>query len=196
MLTPTEAARTILEHVAPLAPERRPLREALDLVLAEAVTSPLDLPAWDNSAMDGYAVRAADVREASPERPVTLAVIETVAAGRFPTRPVGPGQATRIFTGAPLPAGASVSSPCARAGTRAATCAAGARTSAGAAWCSRRARRSARAAAAPSTTPTCNQINRGRSPIASSTIGPTASLRRNTSTTSSACSAAAAVSVG
>src|SRR5581483_8371417 len=82
------------------------LREALDLVLAEAVTSPLDLPAWDNSAMDGYAVRAADVREASPERPVTLAVIETVAAGRFPTRPVGPGQATRIFTGAPLPAGA------------------------------------------------------------------------------------------
>jgi molybdopterin molybdotransferase len=106
MLTPTEAARTILEHVAPLAPVRRPLRDALDLVLAEAVTSPLDLPAWDNSAMDGYAVRAADVRDASPERPVTLAVIETVAAGRFPAKPVGPGQATRIFTGAPLPAGA------------------------------------------------------------------------------------------
>jgi len=106
MLTPTEAARLILEHVAPLPAARRPLREALDLVLAEDVASPIDLPGWDNSAMDGYAARAADVATASPERKVTLAVIETVPAGRFPTRPLGPGQATRIFTGAPLPTGA------------------------------------------------------------------------------------------
>src|SRR5438132_1020453 len=106
MLTPTEAARLILQHVAPLPAARRPLREALDLVLAEDVTSPIDLPGWDNSAMDGYAVRAPDVAPASPERKVTLAVIETVPAGRFPTRPLGPGQATRIFTGAPLPTGA------------------------------------------------------------------------------------------
>ena len=106
MVTPTEAARTILEHVAPLGTERRPLREALDLVLAEDVASPIDLPAWDNSAMDGYAARAADVAGATPQRPVTLAVIETVPAGRFPTQPVGPGRAIRIFTGAPLPAGA------------------------------------------------------------------------------------------
>jgi molybdopterin molybdotransferase len=106
MLTPTEAARLILEHVVPLPPERRALREALDLVLAEQVTSPIDLPAWDNSAMDGYATRAADVEHASAERAVTLTVIETVAAGRFPTRPLGPGQATRLFTGAPLPEGA------------------------------------------------------------------------------------------
>lgn len=106
MLTPTEAARLILDHVAPLPPARRPLREALDLVLAEDVTSPIDLPAWDNSAMDGYAARAADVTGATPERPVQLAVIEAVPAGHFPTKPLRAGQATRIFTGAPLPEGA------------------------------------------------------------------------------------------
>jgi molybdopterin molybdotransferase len=106
MLTPTEAARLILEHVAPLPQVRRPLREALDLVLAEDVASPIDLPPWDNSAMDGYATRAVDVAGARPERKVVLAVIESVAAGQFPERPIGPGQTTRIFTGAPLPAGA------------------------------------------------------------------------------------------
>ena len=106
MLTPTEAARLILEHIAPLPAARRPLREALDRVLAEDVTSPIDLPAWDNSAMDGYAARAADVASADPDHKVTLAVVEAVPAGQFPTKPIGPGQVTRIFTGAPLPAGA------------------------------------------------------------------------------------------
>src|SRR5207244_2965309 len=70
------------------------------------VISPIDLPGWDNSAMDGYAVRAEDVGGATPEHPVTLAVIETVPAGRFPAKPVSAGEAVRIFTGAPLPAGA------------------------------------------------------------------------------------------
>ena len=106
MLTPTEAAHLILEHVTPLPPLPCALRDALDLVLAEDVTSPIDLPPWDNSAMDGYAARAGDVEHATPERKVTLAVIETVPAGRFPTQPIGAGQATRVFTGAPLPAGA------------------------------------------------------------------------------------------
>jgi molybdopterin molybdotransferase len=106
VLTPTEAARLMLEHVAPLPAARRPLREALDRVLAEDVASPIDLPAWDNSAMDGYAARAADVERAAPDRKVTLMVIEAVAAGQFPSKPIGPGQVTRIFTGAPLPAGA------------------------------------------------------------------------------------------
>jgi molybdopterin molybdotransferase len=99
-VTPAEAARIILAHIKPLETIRRPLREALDTVLAEDVTSPLDLPPWDNSAMDGYAVRSADVT-----KPVELDVIETVPAGHFPRKPVGPGQATRIFTGAPLPDG-------------------------------------------------------------------------------------------
>jgi len=85
-LTPAQAARVILEHVAPLAPARVPLLEALDRVLAETVTSPIDLPAWDNSAMDGYAARAADVRGATRAAPRTLRVVETVPAGRFPTR--------------------------------------------------------------------------------------------------------------
>ena len=99
-MTPAEAARLIVSEIQPLAPGRRPLREALDAVLAEDVSSPLDLPPWDNSAMDGYAVRSADVREGAE-----LDVIETIPAGQFPSKPVGPGQATRIFTGAPLPQG-------------------------------------------------------------------------------------------
>src|SRR5437763_15693063 len=106
MLTPTEAARLILEHIAPLPAARRPLREALDRVLADDVTSPIDLPGWDNSAMDGYAARAADVASANPDHKVTLAVAEAVPAGQFPTKPIRPGQVTRILTGAPLPAGA------------------------------------------------------------------------------------------
>ena len=61
MLDPAAAARLILEHVRPLPAERRPLREALDQVLAEDVASPIDLPPWDNSAMDGYAARADDL---------------------------------------------------------------------------------------------------------------------------------------
>jgi molybdopterin molybdotransferase len=100
-VTPADAARFILRQLQPLETVRRPLREALDAVLAEAVSSPLDLPPWDNSAMDGYAVRSADVTA-----PVELDVIETIPAGHFPRKPVGPGQATRIFTGAPLPEGA------------------------------------------------------------------------------------------
>jgi molybdopterin molybdotransferase len=106
MLTPTEAAHLILAHVAPLPAARRHLREALDRVLAEDVTSPIDLPPWNNSAMDGYAARAVDVERAGPQDKVTLTVVETVAAGQFPAKAIGPGQVTRIFTGAPLPTGA------------------------------------------------------------------------------------------
>jgi molybdopterin molybdotransferase len=101
MMTPAEAAGVIVGAVRPLAPERRPLRDVLDAVLAEDVASPIDLPPWDNSAMDGYAVRSADLREGG-----NLAVIETVPAGQFPSKAVGSGQAIRIFTGAPLPQGA------------------------------------------------------------------------------------------
>jgi len=101
-MTPAEAARIILSHIQALPPARRPLREALDAVLAEDVTSPIDLPPWDNSAMDGYAVRSTDLKESETD----LAIIETVAAGQFPSKTVGQAEATRIFTGAPLPQGA------------------------------------------------------------------------------------------
>ncbi|MGH7622288.1 MAG: molybdopterin molybdotransferase MoeA, partial [Gemmatimonadaceae bacterium] len=67
---------------------------------------PLTLPAWYNSAMDGYALRAADIEGASESAPVSLAVLESVAAGSFPTREVAAGSCTRIMTGAPLPKGA------------------------------------------------------------------------------------------
>src|SRR5439155_1690120 len=82
----------ILEHITPLPASRRPLRDSLDRVLAEDVSSPIDLPAWDNSAMDGYAARAADIERGK----VTLAVVETVAAGQFPKKSIGPGEVTRI----------------------------------------------------------------------------------------------------
>jgi molybdopterin molybdotransferase len=82
-----------------------PLDDALDGVLAEDVVSPLDIPAWTNSAMDGYAVRGQDVRGASESHPVRLQVIEQLPAGHFPTKPIGPGESARIFTGAPLPTG-------------------------------------------------------------------------------------------
>ena len=102
-MTPAEAAKIILAHCQPLPTARRPLRDALDAVLAEDVASPIDLPPWDNSAMDGYAVRSADLGEQSETE---LAVIETLPAGQFPSKTVGKAQATRIFTGAPLPQGA------------------------------------------------------------------------------------------
>jgi molybdopterin molybdotransferase len=101
-MTPAEAARIILSHCQALPRVHRPLRDALDAVLAEDVASPIDLPPWDNSAMDGYAVRSADLHETDTD----LDVIETIAAGQFPHHTVGKAQATRIFTGAPLPQGA------------------------------------------------------------------------------------------
>ncbi len=107
LLTPAEAARVILAQIRALPAERIALRDALDRVLAEDVTSPLDIPPWDNSAMDGYAARSADLRTAGGEgRAVVLRVIETIPAGGFPTKTLGAGECARIFTGAPVPAGA------------------------------------------------------------------------------------------
>jgi molybdopterin molybdotransferase len=105
-LAAAEAARRILDEVRRQPPLRMPLDDALDAVLAEDVTSPLDIPAWTNSAMDGYATRGEDVRGASEARPVRLEVVEHLPAGRFPTRSIGKGECARIFTGAPLPEGA------------------------------------------------------------------------------------------
>ena len=106
MLTPTEAAAAIIGEIQALAIESVPLPDALDRVLAEDLLSPIDIPAWDNSAMDGYAVRAADVaNHNTPAGEMVLRVIETIPAGAFPTRALGAGECARIFTGAPLPQG-------------------------------------------------------------------------------------------
>ncbi|MBW3570197.1 MAG: molybdopterin molybdotransferase MoeA [Gemmatimonadetes bacterium] len=105
-LTGPEALAAILRGVRPLEPEERPLLDALGSVLAEDVAAPVDLPPWDNSAMDGFAVRAEDVRGASADAPRVLPVVDDVAAGQFPSRPVERGEAIRIMTGAPVPRGA------------------------------------------------------------------------------------------
>ncbi len=105
-LSPRQAARQILSDVDRQPALRIPLDEALGAVLAENVVSPLDLPARDNSAMDGYAVRAEDVRGATPAAPRQLRVVEHLAADAVPARPIAPGTAARIFTGAPIPQGA------------------------------------------------------------------------------------------
>jgi molybdopterin molybdotransferase len=105
-LSAAEAARRILAEVRRQPALRVPLDDALDAVLAEDVVSPLDIPAWTNSAMDGYAARGADVRGAGETSPVRLRVVEQIPAGHFPTRAIGPGECARIFTGAPLPDGA------------------------------------------------------------------------------------------
>jgi molybdopterin molybdotransferase len=104
-LSASEAAERILQEIRRQPPLRIPLDDGLDSVLAEDVVSPLDVPPWTNSAMDGYAARGEDVRGASDAHPVRLRVIEQLPAGRFPTRSIGPGECARIFTGAPLPEG-------------------------------------------------------------------------------------------
>ena len=105
MFTVSDAVARIVAGIEPLSVERVALLDALGRVLATPVVSPLTLPAWDNSAMDGYALRASDVEGASAEKPVSLTVLETVAAGAFPSRVVEAGTCTRIMTGAPLPEG-------------------------------------------------------------------------------------------
>lgn len=103
MLSPAEAARTILSSVGPEAVEHVPLIDSLGRILASDIVSPIDIPQRDNSAMDGYAVRSEDVRGNCP---VELHVIDEVPAGAVPDKPIGKGQCSRIFTGAPIPTGA------------------------------------------------------------------------------------------
>jgi molybdopterin molybdotransferase len=105
-LSVEQAREAILEEIAILCAERVPLPDALGRLLAEPLVAPFDIPPRDNTAMDGYAVRAADIAHASPERPTSLAVIEDLPAGYVAAASVGPGQAIRIMTGAPIPDGA------------------------------------------------------------------------------------------
>ena len=106
MIAVREAIDRILAGVPVLPVEDVALLDARDRVLAEAVDSPIDLPPYTNSAMDGYAVRAEDVRGATKAAPKTLRIVEELPAGRLPTRAIGPGETARIFTGAALPQGA------------------------------------------------------------------------------------------
>ncbi|MFD8796425.1 molybdopterin molybdenumtransferase MoeA, partial [Streptomyces vinaceus] len=101
----------VLAAIRPLEPIELQLLDAQGCVLVEDVTVPVALPCFDNSSMDGYAVRTADVQGASEEFPAVLTVIGDVAAGSGALPTVGPGQAARIMTGAPLPPGAEAVVP-------------------------------------------------------------------------------------
>jgi len=101
-----EALERVLSYVDVLGEEERPILECLGQVLAEDISSGLDVPPLDNSAMDGYAVRAEDTRGAGPASPRFLQVIDTVGAGSISGCEVRPGTAIRIMTGAPVPNGA------------------------------------------------------------------------------------------
>ncbi|MCL7495399.1 molybdopterin molybdotransferase MoeA [Streptomyces sp. MCA2] len=106
-----EHLEDVLSKIAPLDPIELQILEAQGCVLVEDITVPVALPPFDNSSMDGYAVRAADVEGATEEAPVALTVIGDVAAGSGELPEVGPGQAARIMTGAPLPPGAQAVVP-------------------------------------------------------------------------------------
>lgn len=102
-LTWREARELLLERVRRTEPERLPLSEAAGRVLAETVTAARDVPPFDRSPFDGYVFQS---RDTQGDLPVTLTILEEVPAGSVPTKPVTPGTATKILTGAPIPEGA------------------------------------------------------------------------------------------
>jgi molybdopterin molybdotransferase len=102
-----DALKVVLDTVPVLGIEKINLLDALGRVLAEDIVADRDNPPWDNSAMDGFAVRYQDIKqEYAVTTPTTLKVIEDVPAGRFASKTVGKGEAIRIMTGAALPQGA------------------------------------------------------------------------------------------
>ncbi len=106
-----EARARVLAAARPLAPVRVPLREAMGRALRERIVAAHALPPFRNTAMDGYAVRAADLARASETNPVTLRVVEVLPAGQASARALGAGEAARIMTGAPIPEGADAVVP-------------------------------------------------------------------------------------
>lgn len=99
MLSLEEAQQQILDAATPLAAEQLPLSECLGRVLSDDVIASVQLPPWDNSAMDGFAIRAA-------ETPGELPISDTIAAGRAPGTELAPNTCMKIMTGAPVPIGA------------------------------------------------------------------------------------------
>jgi len=111
MSTVDEHVERILTALPPLQPYDQPLLEALGLPVCEAISAPMDLPAFDNSGMDGYAVYFDDVATASEDHPVHLPVVGEAAAGQTKLFALSPGTALRIMTGAPVPQGADAVVP-------------------------------------------------------------------------------------
>jgi molybdopterin molybdotransferase len=106
-----EAREHVLSQINPLTPIELPLTDAFGCVAAVDVTSPVTLPAFASSAMDGFAVRASDVAEASSDRPAELKIVGRASIGHRPDATVGSGEAVAIATGAPIPGGADAIVP-------------------------------------------------------------------------------------
>ncbi|MCW2759499.1 MAG: molybdopterin molybdochelatase, partial [Nocardioidaceae bacterium] len=110
-LSVDEHLALILDRIHELPAYDQPLLETLGLPVVADVISPMALPSFDNSAMDGYALRAIDTRDATPDVPAHLQVVGDIAAGASSRSGMGPGLAMRIMTGAPIPAGADAVIP-------------------------------------------------------------------------------------
>lgn len=106
MISVDDALIQILSHFSALESIQVPIVDATEMVLAEDIIAMSDIPPFQNSAMDGYAIRARDTAGASPDSPAYLQIVDTVAAGSVGSVPVGERQAVRIMTGAPMPEGA------------------------------------------------------------------------------------------
>lgn len=106
MVSVEKALRTILINVKTLNSETAKLTDSLDRVTAKDIHSDIDIPAFDNSAMDGYAVRSCDTTGASKDKPKVLEVIDEIKAGVMPKKALKKRAAMRIMTGAPMPKGA------------------------------------------------------------------------------------------
>jgi molybdopterin molybdotransferase len=106
MLSVQEARQQMLESIPVLPTEKREILDCAGYVLAETLHATENIPPFDNSAMDGFAVRSTNVKDASKENPAVLSVVETIAAGYAPKKHVSGGQAARIMTGAVMPDGA------------------------------------------------------------------------------------------
>ena len=111
MISVEDARERILGFFARLDTEEQAISDALGQVITEDIVGRFDVPPWDNSAMDGYALHAEDIEGAIPDNPVTLKVTGSIAAGELPTESVRRGAAIRVMTGAPVPDGADAVVP-------------------------------------------------------------------------------------
>ncbi len=111
MIGVSEALYKLLASFSPVASEVVPLEKAAGRILSEDIKSEIDLPLFTNSSMDGFAVRAKDVRGADPNHSVKIFIVEDIPAGKQPTRVLGKNQGSRIMTGAPIPDGADAVIP-------------------------------------------------------------------------------------
>ncbi len=111
LLSVDEARKRILSEFKPSATEILPLEKCARRILATDITTQIDLPSFDNSSMDGFAVIASDLAKASPASPRNLKVVADIPAGTSPKVTLSPGQAARIMTGAPMPDGADAVIP-------------------------------------------------------------------------------------